>query len=506
MMQDGRTKKVAVNVTYNFLNQFLTLILTFLSRTIFIYVFGAQYLGLNGLFSDVLGLLSLAELGFSTAMLYNLYQPLAEHNYKRISALMAFYKKMYQIIAVIVLMLGLIILPFLRFLVNLEQEIPDLEWYYLFSLVNVVCSYLCAHKTALFTADQKNYIVAKISMATNSVKIILQMVVAVLWKDYMLYLAIGTVGGLANSIAVLRVATKQYSFLDVTENVTQEEKKEILKNLCSVFVYKISSVLLTATDNILISTLVGTIAVGYYSNYLMVQSQLVTFYSLIFTSATASIGNLIVKEGAKRRYEVFESEQSVSFVLCGIVVPCYVSLINDFIRLWAGEAYVLSLGIVFAIGANLYLSCVLQPLWSYREATGLYRKTKWVMMVCALLNLVLSVFLGLWIGVAGIVLASALSRLLTYVWYEPKILYQEYFQKRAVGYYGKIVANAGITIGITCLGVFISKQFVSQTLLDFLCKSGIYFVVAGFFMFCIYSRSRGIKYIIDKMKGAMIKF
>lgn len=504
-MQEGRTKKVAVNVVYNFLNQFLTLVLTFLSRTVFIYVFGAKYLGLNGLFSDVLGLLSLAELGFSTAMLYNLYLPLAEADYKRISALMTFYKKVYQMIAGVVLILGLVILPFLRLLVDLEKEIPNLEWYYLFSLANVVCSYSCAHKTALLTADQKNYVVAKISMATNSVKIILQMVAAVLWRNYTIYLVIGTAGVLVNSLLILRVATKQYAYLTCVEKVSREEKKEILKNFSSVFIYKISSVLLTATDNILISTLVGTIVVGYYSNYLMVQSQLVTFYSLVFTSATASIGNLIVKESARRRYEVFESEQAISFILCGIVVPCYVSLINDFIRLWVGESYVLSLGIVCAIGANLYLSCVLQPLWSYREATGLYQKTKWVMLVCAVLNLVLSVLLGLWIGVAGIILASALSRLLTYVWYEPKILYQEYFQKKAVGYYGKIMVNAAITIGITWFGTVLSIRYPALTFFSFLGKACCYFIASVVLMFCIYGRSRGMQYIWRKVKGMMYR-
>lgn len=500
MKQEGRTQKVAVNVAYNFLNQLLNFVLSFLSRTVFIYVFGAQYLGLNGLFADVLGVLSLAELGFSTAMVYNLYQPLVEHDEKRISELIAFYKKVYQIIALIVLFLGLAVMPFLPFLVNLEQAIPNMEWYYFFSVINVVCSYLCAHKSALFIADQKNYVIAKLSMLINGVKIILQILAAVLWKDYTLYLLVGTCGVLVNGIVILRKAKKQYPYLISTDMISREEKTEILKNFSSIFIYKISSVLLNATDNILISVLVGTVAVGYYSNYLMVQSQLVIFYSIIFTSATASIGNLIIKESVERRYEVFESEQSISFVLCGIVVPCYVSLINDFIELWAGKSYVLPLGVIFAIGVNLYLSCVLQPLWTYREATGLYQKTKWVMLICAVLNLVLSVVFGLCIGIAGIVLASALSRLLTYVWYEPMILYHDYFLKTPFEYYGKIITNAGITTGLTGIGIFMSAQYPVKTIFEFLCKASCFFFISLILMLCIYGRSRGMCYVIDKVR------
>ena len=166
-MSENRTKKAFVNVAFNFANQIVTLVLSFISRTVFIYAFGVEYLGINGLFTDVLGLLSMADLGFNTVMVYSLYQPLAEKDTDKIASLVFFYRKVYIFIAIVVSVVGVAFIPFLPFVVNLEKELKDLNIYYLLSLANVVFSYLWFYKTSILTADQKNYVIVKISMLMN---------------------------------------------------------------------------------------------------------------------------------------------------------------------------------------------------------------------------------------------------------------------------------------------------------------------------------------------------
>lgn len=498
-MGEGRTKNAVKNISFNFINQILTLLLSFVSRTVFIWGLGASYLGINGLFSDVLGLLSMADLGFNTAMVYSFYKPLAENDYLKMAGLITFYKKVYTFIAVGVSVVGIALVPALPYLINLETDIPNVTLYYLLSLANIVFSYLFVYKTSILSADQKNYKITRITIVVNVIRSIVQIMAIIIWKDYTIYLILGCISVLINNIIASHIATKEYPFIKEKVELTMKEKRNIFSNIGSVFLYKVSSVLLNATDNLLISIIIGTLAVGYYSNYLMLQNKISLFYTLIFTSLTASIGNLIVKENSKKRYEIFSCEQSISFIVCGVVIPGYTLLVNDLIKIWLGEEYVLSMLVVIASGLNMYLACVLQPLWSYREATGLYRRTKWVMVICALVNLILSVILGRLIGLAGILFASALSRLCTYIWYEPKILFREYFELSPFKYYLQLVGNFGVIIIITCLAGWISSLIVVESIFLWIIKAILVGGASFSIILILYLNSSGIKIFRKKI-------
>lgn len=498
-MIEGRTKKAVKNIAFNFINQILTLILSFISRTVFIWGLGASYLGINGLFSDVLGLLSMADLGFNTAMVYSFYKPLAENDYSKMAGLITFYKKVYTIIAIGVSVIGIALVPALPYLINLEMEVPNIRLYYLLSLSNIVFSYLCVYKTSILSADQNNYKITRVTIFVNVIRSIAQIMAIIIWKDYIIYLILGCVSVLVNNIVASHIATKEYPFIKEKVELKKEDKKDIFSNIGSVFLYKVSSVLLNATDNLLISVIIGTLAVGYYSNYLMLQNKISLFYTLIFTSLTASIGNLVVKENGKKRYEIFACEQSISFIVCGVVIPGYTLLVNDLIRVWLGEEYVLSIVVVIASSLNMYLACVLQPLWSYREATGLYKKTKWVMVICAIVNLVLSIILGRWIGLAGILFASALSRLFTYIWYEPKILFREYFELSPFKYYLQLIANFFVIMAITYIAGWISSFIVVESIFYWFIKAIIVGSVSFFIVLILYLNSSGIKIFRKKI-------
>lgn len=502
----GRTEKAIINISYNILSQVITLLLAFVSRTIFIQGFGVGYLGINGLFSDILNLLSMADLGFNTAMTYSFYKPLAERDYNKIAELISFYKKVYNTIALVIAIIGISLVPFLNQLVNLDYAVPNLKIYYVLSLSSVVVSYLCMYKTTILSADQKGYIITKIGIVTNSIKTVLQIISIILFKNYIIYLLIGTIVTIGNNIYASYIATKQYPYIKKSKNeITKTEKNNIFSNLGSVFLYKVSSVLLNATDNILISVIVGTAMVGYYSNYLMLQSKITVIISLFFTSMTAGIGNLIATEGKEKRYEIFQCEQSISFIVCGVVVPCYVLLADDFIYLWLGKSYQLGFEITCAIGLNMYLSCVLQPLWSYREATGLYKRTKWIMVICAVLNILGSILLGEKCGVFGIIIASGISRISTYVWYEPKLLFKEYFGVSARKYYIKIINNMLLIISIIVIGTGIGNIWIVNNWTEWIFKAIIIGGACLAGILVMYKNSDGFYLLQNKIK-TVVKF
>lgn len=508
-MNEGRMKQSAKNMASGFLYQAVTLILSFVSRTVFINTLGSEYLGLNGIFTDVLSLLSMADLGFGTAMAYSFYKPLAEHDEDKIASLVHFYNKIYNIIAITVTVIGLACVPFLKYIVNTEEEIPNLEWYYLFSLANIVISYLFVYKTTLMTADQKDYKIVNIRMWTTLIKTILQMVVLLETGNYMLYIIIGVAMQFLNNYIASKKTEKEYPYIcnQIKSNkIDKEVEQNIIGNMKSVFIYKLSGTLFSATDNLLISVIIGTAAVGLYSNYLMLSSKLLLVEQIIFSSLVASIGNVIAKDRPEKRLQIFQAMQSASFIFCGIIAAGFVLLANDVITVWLGKEYTFSLVIVVAITLNTYFSCVLQPLWIYRDATGLYMKTKYMMLAGAALNIVLSIVLGKIIGIVGIILASAISRLCTYFWYEPKLLFKEYFNSKATQYYLSIFKNIillGCVVGVLS---YVYSFWIINNWVMLILKIIVTGVICSAIFVLAYCRTEGFQIILNKVRNIVKRF
>lgn len=503
-MSDTRTKQSARNMFMGFAYQALMMLLSFVSRTIFIYTLGTEYLGLNSIFSDVLTLLSMADLGFSTAMAYSFYKPLVENDHAKIRALIHLYKKIYNIIAVAVLVLGLACIPFLKVIVNTDKDIPNLVIYYLFALLNVVLSYLFVYKTTLLNADQKNYKILSINMWCSLIKVILQIAALLITKNYILYLAIGLVMQFVNNYLASLKAEKEYPYLKDKSEIDIIDKKiqsNIFSNMKSVFIYKISGTMFSATDNIIISMVINTAAVGLYSNYFMISNKLMLIENIVFSALTASVGNVVAKESAAKRFQIFKALQSASFIFSGIICSLFCIMVNDLVRVWLGEMYVLSDMMVIAVTLNTYLACVLVPLWTYRDATGIYMKTKYVMLAGAILNIVLSFVLGKVIGLPGIIFASAIARISTYFWYEPKLLFKEFFESSVLKYYISIFENILLVVGTIVVITFFSKGFIVNSWFSLIIKGVIIGIICCIVYLIAYSRTEGFQIILSKVKG-----
>ena len=502
MNDNNRTQNTTRNVVSGLTNKVILLVLSFISRKIFINYIGVEYLGINSLFANVLTILSLADMGFGIAMSYSYYKPLANKDEETLGALVQFYKKIYNIIALVVTVVGIAFIPFLRYVVNTEAKIDHLYIYYLIALANTVISYLFVYKSNMVSADQKSYLVNKIQLRVNFTKMVVQMICVITFKNYMIYALLDVVATLANNLIVSHTADVLYPFInkDDIKPLAPKVKKDIYSNLKSVFLYKFSASIMSGTDSIIMSTLIGTAVVGMYSNYLTITTQINAFIQIVFSSFTASIGNLIIEDHEQKNYRVFRVMQMTSHVLSGAIAVCLLTLTNDFISLWLGPEYNMGNLMAIAVTANTYFTISLQPIWSYREASGLYNKTKYVMVATAVLNIVLSVIMGMSMGAPGIIFATVLSRVLTYFWYEPFLVYKLYFNHSPIEYY----LDYGVSIMLIIVAYAISSYIFTRFSLSGWIEWGVHAIIAGAVSLIIYFVRYGwtveFRELLEKLK------
>ena len=501
----SRTQNTTYNLIINIGSQFLTIVLSFVSRSVFIYTLDARYLGVNGLFTNIISLLSLAELGVSTALVFSMYQPLAHHDKRKLAALTQFYKKLYRVIGFVIAGCGLLLFPFLDFFINLDVGIPHVKYYYLLFLLQSVCSYFMVYKTSIMTADQKGYILQRNTMVINTIATFTQILVLLLWKNYVLYLMVIVFFNILGNYYNSRVSEKKYPYINQKAELDTTEKKQIWSNIMSMFLYKLGGVVLNNTDNILISKLVGTIEVGYYSNYNLIINKVGNITSLVFTSLQASLGNLNVDADDKKKKFIFEVLSLTSFWIYGFCSICFCMLLQDFIVLWIGQEYLLDNIVMYICVMNFYLQGVLYPVWCFRNTTGLFKDTKYTMIVASIINIVASIILGLKWGMAGIFVATILSRLLTNIWYDPYKLFHSYFHSSVRKYYfTELVRFVFLIFFVMISQLIFTYSNLPDGWLRLIVKA-LYCVVVTNGLFFIYFRKKEtFKFIYNKLFG-MIK-
>lgn len=481
MAEESRTINSLKNVAMNISSQFLLLGLRFLGRTLFIHYLSVEYLGLDGLFSNVLSMLSLADLGITSALNYALYKPIRENDQERIKQLMDFFKKVYLIIAAFVLIMGLALVPFLHLIVNLDNAVPHVRLYYVLMLLSVVMTYLFVYKSALIIASQKEYLVTRITLFTQFLKLLVQIGVLVLWQNFALYLVVQIVIELIDNLIVSRTADKLYPYLKHNDATLEKgERKGILENIKSIFIYRFGGIIMNNTTDIFISVIVGTIYVGYYSNYLLIVNSISSMFNLLFSSLSASIGNKNAdsdREGQQNIFNLifFADQWLVSF--CSI---SFFVLLSPFIRLWLGDKFVMSNFIVFTIALQFFVTGIMSATTMYRNTTGIFKETKYAFLATACLNLILGFTLGKLWGIAGILLAASLARLLTTFWFEPKVLFEKYFKHSSLPFFQAIfkytmvsLLEGGVIIGLSYLiGVAGISGFIIQIILCLVIVNG----------------------------------
>ncbi len=506
MGSESRKVNTIKNAATSLLNQVITLLFNFVTRSIFIHFLGAEYLGINGLFANVLQVLSMADLGFNTAIVFSMYKPIAENDEKTQAALMNFYRKVYNVIAIVVALIGLALIPLLPFIVKTETEIPHLTLYYILYLSNTVVSYLFVYKTSITTAHQKSYLLNNYDSFFVILRNILQILSLIVFHSFVLYLIIQIVVGWVNNFIKAYRSQKMYPYIKEKEVLAPELKKDIFNNIKSMFIYRIGGVLLNNTDNILISAMIGTIVVGYYSNYFMVINAVTTFTNLLFNSMTASIGNLNVSTDTENKYLFFKRINFATawlFSFCGV---CFFVLLNDFVTIWLGSEFVLDQLTLIAIVLNFVMPGSIRIVSLYRDTTGMFRQTKYVFFITSIINLILSIILGKLMGLSGILLATAIARFLTNMWFEPLVLFRSYFKKNVWKYYFSNQFIYWIVfIFSAALTYFIASWISHISILTLLLKGLLCLIVPNAIMFLLYRKTDELDYFKQMASQIVLK-
>lgn len=434
-MKNTRSKNAILNIVFGYFAQIGIMLLSFIGRKIFLNFLSVDYLGVNGLFSNVLTVLSLAELGLDTAFVYSLYKPIAEDNKPLIHSLLTYFRKIYILLAIFIFLIGLAVVPFLRFIVKSELEITDLVVYYILFLIQTISTYFVAHKVALLSAFQQQRVQKIVALCTNLLAQILHIIVLILWKNYYIYIVVTILTTIISNFCLSSICNKLHKEVFTNNDLVEFDTKPIKNKIFSTLLYKVGTVAINNTDNILMSMLVSTIAVGLYSNYFTVLSAIQGFITIITVSLISGIGNLSVEASNEKKYSFFKVLQLLyNFLATYIGIGLYFC-VNDLISMWLGNKYLFDDKIVFVIVLNFYLTNAISPVYMYREANGMFERVRYLMLIRATLNIGLSLALGKFYGVFGVLLATALSLFMTNFWYEPKVLFHTLFDTSSKVYW-----------------------------------------------------------------------
>lgn len=457
-MSSRKTNSIK-NITYSISSYFLITVMQFVNRTIFIHILSSSYLGLNGLFSNILSFLSLAELGLGTAMNYALYRPLKEQDSEKIKSIMLLYKKCYRVIGIIVLVLGSALTPFLTFLIkDMPSDMPNIRVYYLLYVLNSGISYFYTYKRSIIVCDQKEYISSITTTIARLATSVLQIILLLVTKSFILYLAIAVVVTFLENVCISAIADKRYPYLKEKNinRLSRSELKEIRKNVFAMMFHKIGTVIVFATDNIIISKFVGLVAVGIYSNYTLIINSVNSVLARVFSAITASVGELAISEDTEHTEQVFSRILFANIWMYGFCSICFVCLLQPFIRLWLGSEFVMSMITLLFAAVSFYITGVRKTVNTFKDASGIFWNDRYKPVIESVCNIVFSIPLAIRFGVSGVLAGTILSSLIVPFWFEPYVLYKNLFNKSCRWYlirqalYFAVVAVIGAVTWLLC--------------------------------------------------------
>ena len=422
----SRTHRSARNAAAGIFAQGVIVLLGFATRTVFIDQLGVELLGVQTLLLSLLALATVADLGMGSALMFALYQPLRDGDHEQSAAIVRYAGRLYRWVALATVGVGLAALPFLDSLVTLEEPVPNLGLYYLVMLANSALYFPLYSRTLLLEADQRSYWIKLVSVGFNVGRSVAQIAVLLVWGSFLLFLVVQVVSTVLNNVFVYRYVGRQYPYLSEPADLGPEPRKEVARSVRAMLVYRVSGLALNNTDPILISILVGTLALGYYSNYLLIVGSLVMVLEVAFSALTPSVGNLVASHDQAAMRRVLSEIQLLAVGVYGVSSVLLLVVMQDVIRLWLGASFVLSTATLYALVANFYVVGAMSPVATFRGATGLFRETRYVLLVTATLNLLFSVPLGLIFGLPGVLFATLAARLLTNVWFEPWVLFRRH--------------------------------------------------------------------------------
>lgn len=493
MESRSRTEYSLLNIIAGVGGYIVNTILGFICRMVFVRCLAADYLGINGLFTNILSMLSLAELGIGGAIVYALYKPLAENNEKKIASLVKVYGTAYKIIGITVGVVGICLMPFLNVIITEQPNIAESIYVlYLLNLFNTVITYFYSYRSSLIIAAQQNYIVVGINYLVTILQSIIQMIVLFVTHNYMAYVFIQTIGTIIYNLAVSRVAVIKFPCIAEKniEPLPKNERRALFKDIRDLTFYKVSGLLVNSTDNILITFFQGLATTGIASNYTLLVNTLNSLLGQVFNSLTASIGNHNATESEDSRFEMFNFMNLMNFWIFGWAALGIVFCSSDLVRLCFGEDYVLSFDIPFVLALNFYTVGMMNAVWTYKHTLGLFKYGRFLQIATGILNIIFSVILGRVWGVFGILFATFIARACTNLWYDPYAIFKHGFHKHPAQYLKKYFIFT-LTLLIAAIACYLSLKLVSGSLIvRVLLEIIICSVVTNIVFLCVFRKTK----------------
>lgn len=497
----SRTEYSAKNTTVALISRLTAIFMGYVLRVVFTHTLSESYVGVNGLFLDIINVLSLSEMGVGTAITYALYRPIAEGNIEKQKSLMRMFGWFYRIVALIVAVAGTALIPFFDIVIKDYRSVDHLILIYILYLVNTICSYLLIYKKTLMDAHQLNYIGTFYLTMSWVVQDVLQILVLVFTKNFILFLLINIFTTVVCNICISGKADKLYPYLRDKEvqPLPRQERKEIFQNIRAMLMHKVGTVIVNNTDNLILSAFAGLTSVGSYSNYYLVIGSIRQLLTQVFQGITASVGNLGVTEKKERVKKVFEAIFFLGQWMYGLAVICLYELINPFVEMSFGKQYLFSTEVVLILCVNFFINGMRNAALIFRDSLGLFWHDRYKAIAEAVLNLVISVVLVKQLGVAGVFMGTFISMMLTSVWVEPYILYKHEFQMSCAGYFARYLAYA-VVIGaawyMTDLGCRLIVGSAWMVLLGRICIS---LAVPNLVFLIVYCRTKEFAFLLEKL-------
>ena len=498
----GRIQHTIKNIVFGYIGNLSSTVLGFILRTVFIMKLDETLLGVNGLYTGVLSMLSMAELGIGTALNFSLYAPVAQKNYDKIKSYMQFYKKAYRIIGLIVAVLGIVLVPFLKYFIKDPggYGIQELTIYYLIFLFNTVSTYFVSYKYSLVNAEQKNYIQTNILTVTKLATTILQLIVLVVTSNFLLYLLTAAAVELLQKIWANNYLNKRYPYLLDKDIVPlgKEETKDIWDKTKALLCLKIGDIARLQTDSIIISSFIQVAIVGIVDNYNMVINAVQNFVLVIFNSAISSFGNLIATESKQKQYELFKVYRFVANWIYGLsAIGFYVLLTPLVVDLWLGEKWLLGANIVALIVIDYYFKGDRVVMMNFRTAAGVFEQDKFLPLIQGGVNLVISIALVQKIGLIGVYIGTVVSGLIANV-SRPPIVYRVCFDRKSKEYFIDTAKYMLVMAAILAIVLPLSDLLLKEvTLVSFVLTGVMIVVVYNVIFLLAFCRTGEFRYMYD---------
>ncbi|MEG1003862.1 MAG: hypothetical protein RSF37_10695 [Clostridium sp.] len=499
-----RTKYALKNIYIGLVTQVVIIILGFVSRKVFIDSLGTEYLGVNGVLTNVLSMMILIESGIGISIVYNLYKPLADGNKDKICALIKLYKKAYRVLALIMLILSCMIYPLLDSLIITDMPIKAMGLVYAIFVSKNIISYLNAYKWALINADQKEYVLAKNNLYFQIVTTIGKIIILEVTSSYILFLSIELIIFAIQNIVNTIVIKRRYPYINDKRNYTLdiESKKNINKNVKAMFFHNIGAYLVCSTDNILISACISVKAVGLYSNYTMIISQLTALLNPVIGGIGAGIGNLIATESKDKVYDIFKTSFFVSFWIYSIATIFLYNLLEPFINWWIGYGFLLDKFVFLVILLNFYVGGMRGVIITFKSKAGLFVQDKYAPVLEGIINLVFSLVLVKYFGLLGIFLGTTLSTLLVPFWNQARIVYKSLFKISLSNFfisytkYFCMMMISGIVTTYLCNSLVDGGSFISLIIRGIICT-----IVPNLIYITLFYKTDEFQYLYTIGKG-----